>query len=157
MKIQQLAIKYQEFTSMDEMQNDDKRLALAAIEAIKGAYAPYSNFCVGAAVRLDDGTIVTGANQENAAFPSGICAERTAMFSAGAAYPDKAMVSIAIAGGLNGMLDHNPTSPCGACRQVMAQYQTKGGKDMSIILVGDGKILKFSRVDDLLPFIFDNI
>ena len=157
MKLQQLAIKYQEFTSMDEMQNDDKSLALAAIEAIKGAYAPYSNFCVGAAVRLDDGTIVTGANQENAAFPSGICAERTAMLSAGAAYPDKAMVSIAIAGGFNGVLDHNPTSPCGACRQVMAQYQTKGGKDMSIILVGDGKILKFNRVDDLLPFIFDNI
>ena len=150
-------ITYQEFSSLEEMQNDDRTLALAAIEAMKGAYAPYSNFFVGAAVRMDDGTIVTGANQENAAFPSGLCAERTAMFSAGAAYPDKAMVSIAIAGGATGALDPNPASPCGACRQVMAQYQTKGGRDMSIILVGKGRILKFSRVDDLLPFIFNNI
>lgn len=157
MKTQKLAITYQEFSSMDEMQKNDIELALAAVDAIKGSYAPYSNFCVGAAVRLEDGTIVTGANQENAAYPSGICAERTAMFSAGAAYPDKAMVSIAIAGGAGGVLDSNPASPCGACRQVMAQYQTKGGKDMSIILVGDGKILKFSRVDDLLPFVFNNI
>ena len=157
METKNLEIAYQEFSSMEELPIEDRELSLAAIGAIKGAYAPYSNFCVGAAVRLDDGTVVTGANQENAAFPSGLCAERTAMFSAGAAYPDKAMVSIAIAGGLNGVLDHNPTSPCGACRQVMAQYQTKGGKSMSIILVGDGKILKFHRVDDLLPFIFNNI
>ncbi|MBR3285708.1 MAG: cytidine deaminase [Bacteroidales bacterium] len=157
METKKLEIAYQEFSSMEELPIEDRELSLAAIGAIKGAYAPYSNFCVGAAVRLDDGTVVTGANQENAAFPSGLCAERTAMFSAGAAYPDKTMVSIAIAGGLNGMLDKNPTSPCGACRQVMAQYQTKSGKDMSIILVGDGKILKFNRVDDILPLIFDNI
>ena len=152
-----MEILYQEFSCLEELQPDDRELALAALDAMKGAYAPYSNFIVGAAVRLDNGTIVTGANQENAAFPSGICAERTAMFSAGAAYPDKAMVSIAVAGGAAGALDSNPCSPCGACRQVMAQYQTKGGKDMSIILVGKGRILKFSRVDDLLPFIFDNI
>ena len=157
METRKLEITYQEYTSLEDMQADDRALALAAIDAMKGAYAPYSNFCVGAAVRLDDGTVVTGANQENAAFPSGLCAERTAMFSAGAAHPDKAMVSIAIAGGAGGVLDSNPASPCGACRQVMAQYQTKSGKDMSIILVGDGNILKFSRVDDLLPLIFDNI
>ena len=157
METRKLEITYQEFSSLEDMQADDRALALAAIDAMKGAYAPYSNFCVGAAVRLDDGIVVTGANQENAAFPSGLCAERTAMFSAGAAYPDKAMVSIAIAGGLNGVLDSDPASPCGACRQVMAQYQTKGGKDMSIILVGDGKILKFNRVDDILPLIFNNI
>ena len=152
-----MEISYQEFSTLEEMQLEDRKLALAAIDAMKGAYAPYSSFFVGAAVRLDDGTVITGANQENAAFPSGLCAERTAMFSAGAAYPDRAMVSIAIAGGAAGVLDSNPASPCGACRQVMAQYQKKGGKDMSIILVGNGRILKFSRVDDLLPFIFDNI
>ena len=150
-------ITYQEYSSLEEMTLEDRQLALAAIDAMKRAYAPYSNFFVGAAVRLDDGTVVTGSNQENAAFPSGICAERTAMFSAGASYPDKAMVSIAVAGGAGGTLDPDPASPCGACRQVMAQYQTKGGKDMSIILVGNGRILRFSRVDDLLPFIFDNI
>ncbi|MBO7118354.1 MAG: cytidine deaminase [Bacteroidales bacterium] len=157
MKTKQLIISYLEFSSLDELPADDKELALAAIGAMKGAYAPYSNFIVGSAVRLEDGTIVTGANQENAAFPSGLCAERTAMFSAGAAYPDKAMVSIAIAGGSGGVLDASPASPCGACRQVMAQYQTKGGKKMSIIMVGNGRILKFYRVDDLLPFIFNNI
>ncbi len=157
METKKLEIAYREYCSLDELQAEDRELALAAIDAMKGAYAPYSNFCVGAAVRLEDGTVVTGANQENAAFPSGLCAERTAMFSAGAAYPDKAMVSIAIAGGAAGVLDSNPASPCGACRQVMAQYQTKGGKDMSIVLVGEGKILKFNRVDDLLPLIFDNI
>ena len=157
METKKLEIAYREYGSLDELQAEDRELALAAIDAMKGAYAPYSNFCVGAAVRLEDGTVVTGANQENAAFPSGLCAERTAMFSAGAAYPDKAMVSIAIAGGAAGVLDSNPASPCGACRQVMAQYQTKGGKDMSIVLVGEGKILKFNRVDDLLPLIFDNI
>ena len=157
METKRVDITYQVFPSLEELQPDDRTLALAAIDAMKGAYAPYSNFFVGAAVRLDDGTIVTGANQENAAFPSGLCAERKAMFSAGAAYPDKAMVSIAIAGGAAGTLDPNPASPCGACRQVMAQYQTKGGRDMSIILVGNGNILKFRRVDDLLPFIFNNI
>ena len=156
MVTKRLDITYQEYSSPEELSSEDRELSLAAVQAMKGAYAPYSNFCVGAAVRLDDGTIVTGANQENAAFPSGLCAERTAMFSAGAAHPDKAMVSIAIAGGAGGVLD-KPASPCGACRQVMAQYQTKSGKDMSIILVGNGKILKFSRVDDLLPLIFDNI
>ena len=150
-------ITYQEYSSLEEMPLEDRQLSQAAIDAMKRAYAPYSNFFVGAAVRLDDGTVVTGSNQENAAFPSGICAERTAMFSAGASYPDKAMVSIAVAGGAGGTLDPDPASPCGACRQVMAQYQTKGGKDMSIILVGNGRILRFSRVDDLLPFIFDNI
>ena len=157
METKKMEISYQEFSTLEEMQLEDRKLALAAIDAMKGAYAPYSSFFVGAAVRLDDGTVITGANQENAAFPSGLCAERTAMFSAGAAYPDRAMVSIAIAGGAAGVLDSNPASPCGACRQVMAQYQKKGGKDMSIILVGNGRILKFSRVDDLLPFIFDNI
>ena len=157
METKKLEIAYREYSSLEELQAEDRELALAAIDAMKGAYAPYSNFCVGAAVRLEDGTVVTGANQENAAFPSGLCAERTAMFSAGAAYPDKAMVSIAIAGGAAGVLDPTPASPCGACRQVMAQYQTKGGKDMSIILVGDGKIMKFNRVDDLLPLIFNNL
>ena len=122
-----------------------------------GAYAPYSHFHVGAAVRLSDGRIVRGANQENAAFPSGLCAERTAMFAASAQFPGKDMLSIAIAGGPLGRLGPNPAAPCGACRQVMAQYQAKSGKPMSVLFVASGKILKFNRVDDILPFIFNNI
>jgi len=152
-----IEIVFQEYSSLDEMQEQDRALAKEAIKAMKGSYAPYSHFNVGAAVRLSNGVIVPGANQENAAFPSGLCAERTAMFAAGAAYPDKDMESIAIAGGVMGRLAKAPVTPCGACRQVMAQYQTKSGKPMSVIMVGDGRIWKFDRVDDILPLIFDSI
>ena len=96
----EIQIRYEEFASPAEMSAEDRELVEAAIDAMKGAYAPYSHFHVGAAVRLSNGEIVKGANQENAAFPSGLCAERTALFSAGAAWPDKAMKSIAVAGGV---------------------------------------------------------
>lgn len=150
-------IKFQEFSSPEEMIPEDRELVSAALEAVDCAYAPYSHFHVGAAVRMSNGQIVRGSNQENAAFPSGLCAERTAMFSAHSKYPDKNMVSIAIAGGVHGKLALNPVSPCGACRQVMAQYQTKAGAPVSVIMVGKSKIYKFNRVDDILPLIFDNI
>lgn len=153
----EINIKFAEYSSIDELPKQDQELALAAIEAMRGSYAPYSHFNVGAAVRLSNGEIVKGANQENAAFPSGLCAERTAMFYAGATYPDKSMVSIAIAGGVMGRLAKAPATPCGACRQVMAQYQLKGGKPISVIMLGDGQIWKFDRVDDILPLIFDSI
>lgn len=157
MEQKEIHITYSQFGSVEEMNAEDRELVSESIEAMSGAYAPYSHFHVGAAVRLSNGQIVRGANQENAAFPSGLCAERTAMFAASSKYPDKDMLSIAIAGGVHGRLGSTPASPCGACRQVMAQYQTKSGKPMSIIMVADGKILKFEKVDDLLPMIFNNI
>ena len=150
-------ITYSEFRSVDEMIPEDRELVGAAIEAMSGAYAPYSHFHVGAAVRLSNGQIVKGSNQENAAFPSGLCAERTAMFAASSRYPDKDMLSIAIAGGVLCKLGTFPANPCGACRQVMAQYQAKSGKPMSVIMVADGLIWKFDRVDDILPLIFNSI
>ena len=153
----EIKITYKEYSKPEELEKDDLTLARAAIDAMSGSYAPYSGFNVGAAVRLSDGTIVKGANQENAAFPSGLCAERTAMFSAAARNPEKDIVSIAVAGGLNGELCARPATPCGACRQVMAQYQTKSGKPMSVIMVGTEYIWKFDRVDDILPMIFDSI
>ncbi|MCH5173722.1 MAG: cytidine deaminase [Bacteroidales bacterium] len=152
-----IRIDYLEFSSMEELAPEDRELALAAVQAIKGSYAPYSGFNVGAAARLSNGRIVIGANQENAAFPSGLCAERTAMFSAGASYPGEDILSIALAAGSDGSLTHDPATPCGACRQVMAQYQSKSGKPMSVIMVGSGKIWKFEKVDDILPLIFDSI
>ena len=106
---------------------------------------------------FEDGVIVKGANQENAAYPSGICAERTALFYASASRPDKAMAEIAIAAQQNGELVERPVTPCGACRQVMAQYQTKSGIPMKVLLIGAQKIWKFEKVDDLLPLIFDSI
>ena len=153
----EIKITYSEYSSIDEVSAQDRLVAEAAINATASSYAPYSGFNVGAAVMLEDGEIITGSNQENAAYPSGLCAERTAMFYAGAHRPDKAMVKIAIAGGQNGVLCSNPATPCGACRQVMAQYQTKGGRPMEVILVGGERIWKFSKVDDILPLIFDSL
>ncbi|MBR3500796.1 MAG: cytidine deaminase [Bacteroidales bacterium] len=153
----EIKIDFQEYKSIEELNQEDKELAQAAISAMQGSYAPYSHFNVGAAVRMENGVIVKGANQENAAFPSGLCAERTAMFAAGAAYPDKAMTSIALTGGVMGRICATPATPCGACRQVMAQYQAKSGKKMSVIMIGKDKIWKFHSVDDILPLIFDSI
>ena len=153
----EIQITYEEYKSVEELNPEDRELAAEAIKAMQGAYAPYSHFHVGAAVRMSNGQIVRGANQENAAFPSGLCAERTAMFAAGARYPDKDMLSIAIAGGVMGRLGSEPATPCGACRQVMAQYQAKSGKPMTVLMVASGRILKFSRVDDILPLIFNSI
>jgi len=153
----QICISYEEYSSIEELSAEDQELAKSALDAMQGSYAPYSRFNVGAAVRLSNGAIVKGANQENAAFPSGICAERTAMFAASSTYPDKAMLGIAVAGGVMHHLTDAPATPCGACRQVMAQYQTKGGRPMSVLLVGAKKIQKFHRVDDILPLIFDCI
>lgn len=152
-----LEITYEQYGSVEELSAEDRELAQAAVQAISGSYAPYSKFNVGAAVRMSDGTIVTGANQENAAYPSGLCAERTAMFYANAHYPDKAMTAIAIAASQGGVLCEEPATPCGQCRQVMAEYQAKGGRPMSIILVGSKIIYKFDRVECVLPFIFDSL
>ena len=156
MKTVKLDINYTEYSSLDEMESQDRELVKAAIEAQKGSYAPYSKFNVGAALRLEDDTIVKGANQENAAYPSGLCAERTAMFAASANNPGKAMMTLAIVGGFNGTLSETPCSPCGACRQVMAEYQTLAGRPMSVIMYGTKKSWKFEKVDDILPFIFDS-
>ena len=153
----EIKIAYIEYESLDQLDADDRKTADAAVEAISLSYAPYSRFNVGAAVMFEDGEIVKGANQENAAYPSGLCAERTALFYASASRPDKAMKILAIAAGQEGKLCDSPATPCGACRQVMAQYQTKSGRPMAVILIGARKIWKFEKVDDLLPLIFDRI
>ena len=152
-----LNITYQEFSSVEEMTPEDQALVAAALEAQKGSYSPYSDFQVGAALQLANGVIVKGANQENIAYPSGLCAERVAMFWAGANYPDVPMETLAIAGSDHGVLCESPASPCGSCRQVMAEYQKKYNHPLKIILVGSKRIRKFSCVEDLLPFIFDSL
>ena len=157
MTSKEIKIAYKEYESLTELDPKDRELAQAAIDATAQAYAPYSKFNVGAAVLFQDGEIIKGANQENAAYPSGLCAERTALFYASASRPDKAMTAIAIAASQNGELLETPVTPCGACRQVMAQYQLKSGLPMMVLLIGAHSILKFEKVDDLLPFIFDSI
>jgi len=156
MKTVNLSFNYREYSSIEEMEPRDRELVEAAIDAQKGSYAPYSKFYVGAAVRLDDGTIVKGANQENSAYPSGLCAERTAMFAANAQNPGKAMTALAIVGGFDHTVSDTPCTPCGACRQVMAEYQNLGGRPLEVIMFGAAQTWKFDRVDDILPFIFDS-
>ena len=152
-----LKINYREYSSPAEMSAEDQELVKAAHEAREGSYSPYSNFQVGAALRLENGIIVKGANQENAAYPSGLCAERTAMFWASANYPDVPFDTLVIAASDHGVVCETPATPCGACRQVMAEYQGKFGKPLKTILVGSRSILKFDKVEDLLPFIFDSL
>lgn len=150
-------INYVEYSSIDEMEPGDRELVNAAMEAQQGSYAPYSTFHVGAALRLDDGTIVKGSNQENSAYPSGLCAERTAMFHAHSTYPDRVMTALAIVGGFDHSISESPCAPCGACRQVMAEFQTTGRHPLSVIMYGSRKAWKFEKVDDILPFIFDSL
>lgn len=157
MQNHKVEIKYEEYSSVDELSQTDRLLAEKAIKAQRTSYAPYSNFNVGAAVLLEDGSIFMGSNQENAATPSGLCAERTAMFAAGAAKPGIPMISLAIAGGPKMTLCDEPVTPCGACRQVMAEYQKVGHRPMAVIMVGACKIWRFERVDDILPFIFTSM
>ena len=153
----EIIIAYQEFDSLNELSHKDRLLAEAAIDATSRSYAPYSNFNVGAAIMYEDGEIIQGSNQENAAYPSGLCAERTALFYASSRRPDTPIISLAIAASQKGTLCNIPATPCGACRQVMAQYQVKSGKPMTVLLVGGEKIWKFASVDDLLPLTFNSI
>ncbi len=152
-----LTIPYEEYASIEELDAKDRALLEAAIAAVDGSYAPYSHFNVGAAVRLADGTVVKGANQENAAYPSGLCAERTAMFAASANHPGVPFESLAVVCSREGTLMPNPGSPCGACRQVMAQYEREAGKPMRIILGSGGPILVFEGVESLMPLIFNDL
>ena len=143
--------------TLDELGSDDRALVDAARNAANGSYAPYSRFNVGVALRLECGTVVTGSNQENAAYPSGLCAERVALFSAGANYPDKAVVTMVIAArNANGELSR-PISPCGACRQVMLETENRYKRAMRIILFGtDGCYVIEGGAKALLPLSFDS-
>ena len=158
--ILEFALKYAMSIRRLEIKNltkDRQSLVELARRAALSAYAPYSGFKVGAAVLMSDGTVYTGNNQENAAYGQSVCAERVALLYAQAQKPGVAPEAVAIAAIENGCLTTSPVTPCGACRQVMAEYQTKAGKPMEILLVGAGKIWKFSKVDDILPFIFDSL
>lgn len=144
---------------LDELSPQDQELVQAAIKATKNAYANYSRFYVGAALRLENGKMVIGANQENAAFPSGLCAERTAVFAAQANYPDSPIETLAIAGRNEKGVLPNPITPCGACRQVILEIEDRYKKPIKILLYGTQKIYCVRSVKDLLPlsFVDDNM
>ncbi len=139
--------------SVSEMEESDRKLYLAALEASDKAYAPYSEFQVGAAVLLENGEIVTGSNQENAAYPSGLCAERVALFSAGALFPNVPVIALAIIAQASGEVKET-ISPCGACCQVMVETEMRSGNQMRILLCGKENVQIIESVSSLLPFSF---
>lgn len=140
--------------SLEELNESDRALILAAKEMTKKSYSPYSHFQVGAAALLADGTIVKGSNQENAAYPSGLCAERTTLFAANANYPDQPVKALAIACFTAGHFTDEPGAPCGSCRQVMLETEHRFGEPMRVLLYGEKAIYVFDKAADLLPYGF---
>jgi len=146
-----------DFLTAEELSAEERTLVDAACAATQGSYAPYSHFCVGAAVLLADGTVVRGSNQENAAFPSGTCAERCAMFYANAAHPEQPVRALAVAARKSdGRFTAEPISPCGACRQVLVETEFRYGRPFTVLLYGTDGICRLKSPKDLLPFHFDD-
>ena len=154
MEEKKLVINYAEYDSLEELPVEAKRLMESAMESAHKAYAPYSKFHVGAAVLLADGSVVQGSNQENVAYPSGLCAERTALFSASAQNPGQAVMALAVVGYFNGV--YTEASPCGACRQVMTEYEMRYGNKLTVYCyLNGGRIRQINGVESLLPFGFN--
>jgi cytidine deaminase len=154
-KTKNISFSYTEYDQNEELDSADRELVIAAREAASNAYAPYSGFMVGAAVRLESGLIIRGANVENAAFPSGICAERSAFSNSISNYKDDKPVAMAIASMTkNGLTDDSP-APCGSCRQVIAEEESRIGGKIKIILSGKNKTLVVDGISSLLPMQFN--
>lgn len=154
MKNHTVSFSYKEYENEDLLPEEDRHLVTLARKASEKAYAPYSGFNVGAAVRLKSGITVTGANVENAAFPSGICAERTAISHAVSNYPGDPVVAVAIAASTSeGLVDSN-VSPCGNCRQVISEEETRNGMPVRVLLSGKRGVFVIGSISDLLPLRF---
>lgn len=144
------------FDSLNELPGEIQELMNQAVEVRKKAYAPYSKFRVGAALLLDNGKIILGSNQENAAYPSGLCAERTAIFYAGSAYPEAKILKMAITAASDTNSTQAPIPPCGSCRQSIAEYEIKQDTPIEIYFMGEiGEVYKSSSLKNLLPLMFD--
>lgn len=154
MKTTEIRILVYEFANINELPVNDQNLLLEARRITGQAYAPYSGFHVGAAVLLGNGLVVSGNNQENSAYPSGLCAERVALFYANANYPDSAVKTIAISAAKNGILVNEPVKPCGSCRQALAETEVRFETPIRIILDGQDAILVLNGVESLLPLSF---
>ena len=144
------------FESIQELPSDVNNLMQKAIEVRKNAYAPYSKFKVGTAILLDNGEVALGSNQENAAYPSGLCAERVAIFHAGAIYPHAKIIKMAITAGSTTSATTKPIPPCGACRQSIFEYEFRQDLPIEIYFMGEsGEIYKSNSIQNLLPLTFD--
>lgn len=147
----------QVYNDSEELPPDIRSLMASAIEAREQAYAPYSNFKVGASILLDNNEVVSGSNQENASYPSGLCAERTAIYYAGAKYPKAKILKMALTASSQNKVTDKPIPPCGACRQAIAEYELKQEQPIEIYFMGaKGKVAKSNSLSNLLPFIFES-
>ena len=156
MQEKDINIGYKEYISLYDLPAEYKTLVMEAIEATKSSYAPYSKFNVGAAVLMDNGKIVTGSNQENAASPSGLCAERVALFAAHHNYPSVPVKALAVIGSQNGEITQDLTYPCAACLQVLLESQKRSGAPITVIVGSAGRIQVMQSADALLPFSFSS-
>ncbi|GAA6766301.1 cytidine deaminase [Flavobacterium johnsoniae] len=144
------------YDTINELSQDVQDLMNQAVEIRKKAYAPYSKFRVGAALLLDNGKVILGSNQENAAYPSGLCAERTAIFYAGSIYPEAKILKMAITAASDTNQTQAPIPPCGSCRQSIAEYEIKQDTPIEIYFMGEiGEVYKSASLKNLLPFMFD--
>jgi cytidine deaminase len=144
------------YNQLSDLSADVQSLMEQAIATRKNAYAPYSNFRVGAAILLENGRVVLGSNQENAAYPSGLCAERVAIFQAGAIYPNVEILKLAITAASDTNPTVSPIPPCGACRQSIAEYEFKQNTPIEIYFMGEsGEVYKSNSITNLLPLSFD--
>lgn len=157
MKSFNISAEFEIFDSLEELPGEVRELMEKTFEARDKAYAPYSRFQVGAALLLDNGEVITGSNQENASYPSGLCAERTAVFYAGAKFPEARIKCIAVSATSMKRPVTSPVPPCGACRQALVEYEVKQKSNMEVYFMGEsGEVVKAKSVKDLLPLIFDN-
>jgi cytidine deaminase len=148
--------KFIEFSSVDELPEDDRKLIDEARKSVRNAYAPYSRFNVGAAVRLDNGQVVLGNNQENASYPIGMCAERVAIFAAAANFPASKISTIAITAQSGQFLIDQPVTPCGACRQAIAEYEHRYQHPIRLVMTGEtGTVLVAESIKNFLPYQFN--
>jgi cytidine deaminase len=151
----ELISRFTRYASADELPDSDRELVAKARSCAADAYAPYSKFHVGAALRLDDGTVIAGNNQENASYTLGLCAERVALFAAGANHPGKKITAMAITARSEQFLINRPIAPCGACRQSISEYEHRYSRPIRLILVGEtGEVLVADSIDALLPLQF---
>ncbi|MCH8534391.1 MAG: cytidine deaminase [Flavobacteriaceae bacterium] len=156
MKKQKIITEFEVYEELSDLPEYVQHLMLQAKEAREKAYAPYSNFLVGAAILLANDEVVTGSNQENSSYPSGLCAERTAIYAAGANYPNIAIKTVVITAGPRNSINTIPVPPCGACRQAMAEYEQKQSEPIEVYFMAqEGKICKVNSLLELLPLAFD--
>ncbi len=155
MEEKKITISYNQYSDSGELPIEESELLSAASEALKSSYAPYSQFRVGAAVLLDSGKVVLGSNQENTAYPSGLCAERVAIFAAKAKYPDDKILAVAVTAQTDNFEVDKPITPCGACRQVIAETEKRQKSKLKILMRGHtGPIISVDGVEALLPLMF---